>query len=241
MRKYIITACLILMGCASAFASDLTPDSEGNANYLYCNSGLDMPELVAINTATNQGKLMVYLDNETEDFNSFMFKIYLPKGFTIPSITLGQNKIYDITLNSINNINYSKMYDHTFAVGDHVDEGYYTILCYSPNAIPIRANNELLMTITIQAPDDFNETDSPVEATIEEIEFTQTSNFKTHYLAPASFTLMTDKGGTSFIESVTIDGKYPQGVYDLFGRKIKADGKLAPGIYIIDGVKTLVK
>lgn len=240
MRKYIISACLALVGCATAFAAEQIPDSEGNENYLYCNSGQYMPEWVAINAQTNQGKLMVYLDNETDDFNSFMFKIFLPEGFTIASTTFGQTKLYDITLNNTGSISYSKMYNHTFAVGDHSDEGYYTILCYSPNAIPIRANDDLLMTITIQAPDGYRQEDDAVEATIEEIEFTQTSNYKTHYLASTPFTIMSEQLVSS-VESVTYDGIYPEGVYDLYGRKIKADGYLAPGFYIIDGVKTHVK
>lgn len=50
--------------------------------------------------------------------------------------------------------------------------------------------------------------------------------------------IMIDPSG---IEGVTIDEQPRQGIYTLDGRSLSPDAPLAPGIYIIDGKKTLVK
>ena len=47
------------------------------------------------------------------------------------------------------------------------------------------------------------------------------------------------------IEAVTTEATAPKGIYDLMGRQVRANSQwnsgLAPGIYIIDGRKTVVK
>ena len=47
------------------------------------------------------------------------------------------------------------------------------------------------------------------------------------------------------IESVAVDVVAPKGIYDLMGRQLRADSNhtegLAPGIYIIDGRKVVIK
>ena len=47
------------------------------------------------------------------------------------------------------------------------------------------------------------------------------------------------------IEAVTIETTAPKGIYDLMGRQVRGNSQwtdgLAPGIYIIDGRKTVVK
>ena len=234
MKKYIFAAATIMMlGAASAFAQDDNErqlDSEGKENYFYVDG-----DCIVYSSQNNQGVLRIHMDNETPDLNSMMFDIYLPEGFSIAKNSRGSY------MATYNNGDDNKTYNHSARVTDNGD--FFRIIGFSITGDPILTGDDLLLTITIQAPDTYTNGSPSYKGSIKNIEIASQSNtVNPHYFPDVTFTIMTEQIANG-IDDVMIgtEGLYPEGIYDLYGRKLNPDKALTPGVYIIDGEKVLVK
>lgn len=235
MKRYIMTGLMaaLLCGAQPLNAQDSRErDSYGEANYMY------VPSNTLLIDSEGKGELEIWLDNETEDFNTYIFDLYLPEGFVVEkNARLGY-------ANSVvpNNgtTDDAKTVNHGITVGEH--EGFYRVLGTSIGGIPILSNNDKLLTITVVAPEDFVPTRAGAAGSVKNIEIAAGVTGATpHYFPDINFTV--DRDFSTGVEGVEVDGfnGYPEGIFDIQGRPIKADGELAPGIYIINGKKVIVK
>lgn len=117
-------------------------DSYGDPNYMY------VPHNIIVDD-TGYGKLEIWLDNVTDNFNSFQLDLYLPEGFTLNR----NGRAYDIAANNGNELD-SKTYDHAVTVSEK--DGYYMIVAYSMSLTTIYPDNNLLLTVGVKAPDDYD-------------------------------------------------------------------------------------
>ena len=77
-----------------------------------------------------------------------------------------------------------------------------------------------------------------VDGTISATNFTVVNSNTGAIVATYSNVVITKKGSTA-IENVVEENKAVKGIYDILGRKV--DAITAPGLYIVDGKKVLVK
>ena len=251
MKKYLLSATIALLGAIPALADeDPILDSLGYENYLYCKSGhIYYDDWVVVNEK-NEGTLILYLHNVTEDFNSFMFDIFVPEGYSIAKKTVTEGRetreVDNIEMNNPN-----KTVDHSFTTGDrNEDVGHFIrVLCYSLTSTPIYATSpewgeeyDRLMNITFKVPDDFNTNNKQVPVVIKNIEFAAKSNIVSpHYMQDVPFTFVTNNIATG-VDNVKVDGvEVLEGVYDLYGRRYDNAENLTPGVYVVNGVKQLIK
>ena len=235
MKRYILSLlAFAALGTTQVVAqTERETDSQGKENYVY------VPDAILYIDASNKtGTLEVWLDNETTDFNTYIMDLYLPEGFTITKNS--RTGKFNVTANNGDEYD-SKTVDHSIAVGEH--DGFYRILGASLSSTWILNSDDLLFSVTIQAPEDFSvaETRAAIEGAIRNIEIAAGgADAVTHYFPDVNFAvdLNTQVGVDEIIDGS--NALYPEGVYDLQGRRIVTD-KLEPGIYIIDGKKVMVK
>lgn len=140
---------LILIGCAFAQVSrgaDRLPDSLGEANYFYTS------DFIKIDPATGLGSIEIRFDNQTDNFNSYQLDIYLPEGFEI--VKSGRTG-YDVKANNGDEDD-SKTVDHIITVMYNENGGFYRITSYSPTMTYIWTGDDLLLTASVKAPDDYD-------------------------------------------------------------------------------------
>lgn len=234
MKRFIIFAILALTLSGQLMAQDSSEkDSYDQDNYVYVS-----PATVYIKSNTLQGSLVVWLDNVTADFNSYMMDIYLPEGFTIP--TKGDSNDYDITVNT------EKTPGHTVRVTQRSD-GSYRVIGFSLTGTPIATGEAVLFTAMIQAPATFDTSSDNVEGTIENINIAAgTSGEPAHYFPDATFSMeYSTVTGIHNVEATDI--ALPANIYTLQGVCVKQNASqeeidaLTPGIYIVAGKKVVVK
>lgn len=147
MMNKIKISLLFVLGCLMAqnmAASERQPDSCGDANYLYTS------DFIRLDPVTGLGTLELWLDNVTENFNSFQLDLYLPEGFEIAK----SGRTYDVKANNGNEKD-SKTFDHTISVM-YSENGFYRLTGYSVTLQYILASDDILLTATIKAPDNFD-------------------------------------------------------------------------------------
>lgn len=237
MKKYLLTSLVVtaLLSAANASAQDRELDSEGKANYMY----LEQDDILT--DELGQGIIEVWLENETNDLNSFMMDIYLPEGFTIPKDDW--DEFYVEPNNGPNN----KTRSHLITVG--VNDGFYRLVGLSMSGTAIRTGKDILLKIHIQAPEGYvkgssmTRADDGLNGKITNIEIASKSNtVNPHYFPDITFEVDKDVStGIGDVEFDNLNGLYPEGIFDLQGRPINVDGELSPGIYIINGKKVVVK
>lgn len=94
----------------------------------------------------------------------------------------------------------------------------------------------------VYLPDGYSTSGTKQYGEIKNIRFTRINDTSKAILFPDMDFVLMNEGIMSGIEDVMIDGgEAAKGVYDLYGRRLESDSKLAPGFYIIDGVKTHIK
>ena len=208
-------------------------DSYGEDNYLYVK-----PSTVYIASNTLQGTLNVWLDNVTDNFNSYMMDIYLPEDFSIPKKENSDD--FDIQINT------EKTPGHTVRMSQG-STGAYRIIGFSLTGIPIATGVGQLFTVTIQAPESFDATSNDVEGSIKNINIAAgTSGEPAHYFPDVSFQIeYSTETSVEKIEQSLYD--LPADIFNLQGVCIKNNAMqsdieaLAPGIYVIGGKKVMVK
>lgn len=208
-------------------------DSYGEDNYLYVN-----PSTVFINSKTRHGTLNVWLDNITDDFNSYMMDIDLPEGFSIPKKENSDD--FDIQINT------EKTPTHTVRMSQG-STGAYRIIGFSLTGTPIATGDGLLLTVTIQAPNTFDAASTDVEGSIKNINIAAgTSGEPAHYFPDVTFPI--EYNTETSVEKIEQSlPNLPADIFNLQGVCIKNNAMqsdidaLAPGIYIIGGKKVIVK
>lgn len=229
MKKTIFgIAAALMLAAAPAKAADST----GAENYFTVE-----PSTVVVDPTTNMGTVVVYLENETADFNSFMMDFYLPEGFTIEKNNRG---IYKVTFNN-DDFN-GKVYDHNATIAQR--EGFYRILGTFLSATAVATGKDWLFRFNIIAPEGFQNKTEAEQASVRSIEIASGNTAQTakvHYMPDIEFSVAPQSVVTG-IEDVTVDAPAADGeevIYDLTGRRVYRP--LMPGIYIINGQKYLIK
>lgn len=234
MKRFIIYSILAWAFGFHLMAQDSQEkDSYGDENYLYVK-----PSTVYIWSLTMQGTLNVWLDNVTDNFNSYMMDIYLPEGFTITKKENSDD--FDIQINS------EKTPAHTVRISQRTD-GSYRVIGFSPTGTPIVTGDGQLFTVNIQAPDSFNEGSTDVEGSIKNINIAAgNSGEPAHYFPdvtfPIEYFILT--GMDKIDQSIS---PLPADIFNLQGVCVKRNATqedidtLTAGVYIIGGKKVIVK
>lgn len=229
MKKYILAAVAALTLGMAAHAADST----GAKNRFYVD-----PSDIIIDQTTHLGMVRVYLDNETDDFNSFLIDFYLPEGFTIQSRTL-QNKV--LYLVSVNNSLYgdAKTVDHTVTVTPN-SGNMYRFVGYSGSGFPITTGDDLLFSFNVVAPVDFKGTADIEMANIQIAAGNTVDTVKKHLMEDQKFVVASSEDELTDVEELATEEAQPdeERAYDLQGRRIKAENA-GRGIYIINGQKVI--
>ena len=218
--------------CGQLRAQDTRePDSYGEDNYVYVS-----PATIYIDSNTHQGIIEVWLDNVTANFNSYMMDLYLPDGFTIAK----QSGTDDFEVQADS----SKTPNHSVRVGER--EGFYRIIGFALTGY-IQTGDGVLLTVTIEAPDTFDSSSAAAEGRLENISIAAGSGTEPSHTFP-NVTFPIEYSTQTGIHSVEAsDICWPADIYTVQGVCVKRQASqsdfdaLAPGIYIINGKKTLVK
>ena len=234
MKRIIICSILAALFSGHLMAQDSQEkDSYEEDNYVYVK-----PSPVYVYSKIFLGFLDVWLDNVTDNFNTYMMDIYLPEGFSISK--KDDSDDFDIQINT------EKTPGHTVRVSQRTD-GSYRIVGFSLTGIPIATGDGQLFTVTIEAPDSFGADSSDVEGSIKNINIAAgTSGEPAHYFPDVTFPIeYTTLTGINVVE--TSDIYLPTDIFSLNGVCLKRQASaedienLAPGIYIIGGKKVIVK
>ena len=208
-------------------------DSYDEDNYVYVK-----PSPIYIESRTLLGYLDVWLDNVTDNFNTYMMDIYLPEGFSIPK--KDDSDDFDIHINTV------KTPGHTIRVSQG-STGAYRIIGFSLTGIPIATGDGQLFSVHIQAPDSFNSASTDVVGSIKNINIAAgTSGEPAHYFPDVTypFEYSVETGVDKLTQSTP---SLPTVIFNLQGVCLKRSATqedinaLAPGVYIIGGKKVIVK
>lgn len=176
MKKTLsLLAGIILAGSLSQIKAAV-PDSFGEANYLYAN-----PDEYVIENET-EVDVTFYLDNERAGFNSFIFDLYLPEGFSILEDEYGY--WYEVNAGRKNN----KTFNHDLTIAYHSDEKFYRILGTSLSGNTIATGNDWLFTLTIKVPEDYSPIKTVYKAKVNNAQIADLEN--NHLLADFTFSFI---------------------------------------------------
>lgn len=146
MIKY--KAALLILLVATIFqnvrAAGSPPDSNGQSNHFYTS------DYISIDPSTGLGTLELWLDNTTAIFNSYQLDLYLDEGFEISKTARGA---YEVKANN-GDEDTSKTVDHVVSVSPL--SGFYRIVSYSPTMQYIFPGDDILLTVTVKAPENYN-------------------------------------------------------------------------------------
>lgn len=143
-NKILFLTFLTLFTFHKAGASDRQPDSNGESNYLYT------ADFISLDPTTGLGTLEIRLDNITNNFNSYQLDLYLEDGFEISKTSRGA---YEVKPNN-GEEDTSKTVDHVVTV--NIGTGFYRIVSYSPTMQYILPGDDILLTVIIKAPENYN-------------------------------------------------------------------------------------
>lgn len=175
MKKSALMLAGALLAGASFQIEARELDSLGDANYFYIEQ--DQYEIGPDNTV----EVTFFLDNVNEEFNSFLFDLYLPDGFVIKQDNYGY--FYEI-----NSGRGKKTYNHDLVITDRPDGGFIRILGLSMSGTPIVAGDDWLFKLTIQAPEGLSSVRTAYTARVTKFEI---SDLKaTHYMPDFTFDII---------------------------------------------------
>ena len=225
MKSLKLTMLAFLAGVATLAANAQDPDLRFFAN----------PD--NIEESDGLAEVNIWYDTTITNLNALQFDVYLPDGFTVEK---DEDGYYDPVTNT------AVSRDYTFTVALNEPQGedpFYRFVGLSPQNRYLKAGNNRLVTFNIVVPSDFTAANYPSSAGVE----CRVANFVVAENAdevlrhePEDFTFTIRPKGVP--TGVTIIDAQEQGedvIYNLQG--IRVERPLAPGFYIINGEKTMVK
>lgn len=232
MKRFIIGVALATALCGQVCAQNMNEkDSYSEDNYVYV-----YPASIYIESNTYQGKIEIWLDNVTDNFNSYMMDLYLPEGFTIAK----QSGTDDFEIKADS----SKTPNHSIRVGER--EGFYRIIGFALSGY-IQTGDGVLLTATIEAPDTFNSLSAVAEGRLENISIAAGSGTELSHTFP-NVTFPIEYRTVTGLHNVETSGIHlPADVFTVQGVCVKRYASqgdidtLVPGIYIINGKKVIVR
>ena len=172
-----------------------------------------------------KGTVVVWLNTEVQEYNSFQMEVYLPEGFEVEKNSRGK---YVFTFNTEEDVAPS----HNMSSADH--DGFIRMLGTSLSAEYILPGNHWLFKFNIQAPEGFT---GSADASFKNIIFAE--GIRDDHFPEVNFAIMSHDYTTG-IEDVTVTAAAGEDViYDLLGRRVEHPA--APGVYIVNGEKKLLK
>lgn len=175
MKQYALMFVGALLAGASFQIEARELDSLGDANYFYIEQ--DQYEIGPDNTVD----ITFRLDNENSEFNGFKFDLYLPEGFVIKKDDFG----YFYEVNSGRN---KKTYNHDLVITDRPDGGFIRILCLSLTGNTIATGDDWIISLTIQAPDDYSPIRTAYTARVADFEISDLN--AVHYMPDFTFDII---------------------------------------------------
>ena len=167
----------------------------------------------------------VILDNPGDEFSAIQFDLRLPDGIEVVCDDEG----FDIGLGS--RTTYGR---HNVPVAAMLADGSLRVICYSGNGDNFIGKSGGVMSIAVRAADDI--ADGLYDLSIGNAELAR-ANATACRQGATSSTITVGSGFTNIVSMPA--GSEVSGIYDLMGRRIEKI--TAPGVYVIDGKKTLVK
>lgn len=215
IKHLLAVMSLLLMAMIPQHAMANDPD-----DYLYLS-----PDEIQLNK-DGVGTVVVWLNTNVTEYNAFIMNLYLPEGFTVEKNSRGK---YNFVWNTEEEV----VVNHGFTVGEH--DGYLRLVAASMSADCILPGDHWLFKFNIQAPEGYT---GDGEVAFRGIEFAE-GTIRNHYFDDVEAPIR-PYGYTTGLDEVI--GNVEDGtevIYNLQG--IRVARPLAPGIYIINGAKTLVK
>ena len=192
------------------------------------------PETIQV--VEGKANVEVWYDTDITTLNAFDLRMYVPEGFTIETNSRGK---YVFTLNPDEDV----VYDHQLQAAPHLDgeDPYYSIVGLSMTNSYLGTGRQMLFSVNLIAPEDFTYANFPtgVKGTLGNITMAENRNMDPigHYPEEANFTIL-PKDFTTGIKEPEIY-QSDDLIYNLEGLRVYPP--LAPGFYIINGEKILVK
>lgn len=180
------------------------------------------------------GTVKVYFNTDCDYVDGIQLQIYLPDGFTIEKNK--RSGKYVVTFENGDDDD-AVTYDHAADVRFHesADGDYYSMIGDSPTITYMLPGYHLLFTFKITAPDDFK---GETEGHLKDLRIGGVMKDPVTRFAPdVNFIIKAAPDVTGIMESI-MDGA-DEVIYDLRGNRVSRP--LAPGVYIINGEKKLIK
>lgn len=185
-------------------------------------------------------KVEIWYDSQLDHLNTFDFNIYIPEGFEIEKNSRGN---YKFTLNPDEDV----VYDHSIAAGEHFNDPkncYYTIVGGSTGNNYLGVGRNMIFWFNLVAPKTFTAEAFPqgVECHLGKISITNNvldeNGYPTGYYPADFYFKIIPQGVETGVNEVNVEGE-EDAIYDLSGLRVYPP--LAPGVYISNGEKILVK
>ena len=168
------------------------------------------------------GEYVMDIDIENPDmqFSACQFDVHLPKGISIKSVTLGNDRT---TSKKTNYLDFATLADGTTRV-----------ICASTKDVAFAGTEGTVARLTVVADD--NVEAGSYDVTIDNIVLSKAGDMA----KPESVTINADIiSATGISEIKTAEPNSADGMYDILGRRISNSEKLRDGIYIIRGKKVI--
>lgn len=195
-----------------------------------------------ITVEDGKAKVEIWVDSQLDHLNAFDFQLFVPEGFEIEK---KKNGTYKFTVNP----DESMELDHAITAGEHFEDPtnpYYKFVGVSMTNTYLPQGRNMVFWFNLTVPETFTTEAYPNGAECHLGNITIVDNvpkdgggFNPTGYHPADFyfTILPHNPGTGVTE-VTVDG-VDDAIYDLHGLRVYPP--LAPGVYITNGKKIMVK
>lgn len=186
-------------------------------------------------------KVDVWYDTNVTTLNCFEFWINIPEGFTLEKNSRGNVKY---TLNPDEDV----VFDHVISFGDHTDEPehFFKVVGASYTNAYLGTGEHMLFSINIVVPGSFTYSDYPdgVKCSLSRILVVENDlndlDHPIEYFPEESVFTVLPKDVSTGICGINADAPDSgEIIYDLKG--VRVYRPLSPGLYIVNGVKELVR
>lgn len=192
-----------------------------------------------ITVENGKARIEIWYESDLDRLNWFNFDIYIPKGFEIEKNSRDQ---YKFTVNPDEDV----VYNHGITAGEHfedADNPYYTIMAGSMSNAYLAPGKNMVFWFSLIVPESFTAEAYPegAECHLGKISITNNIVDENGYpqgYHPADFYFRINPDIITGIDGATVDGE-DDAIYNLNGLRVYPP--LAPGVYISNGEKIIVK